>query len=197
MEPKFSMRMFSILALLIVISACGNANNTKDSLPKPQTVVQSELELIRLDKNKLVLDADVIIRGTVKSQETKLDADGFPATDTTISVDEVFKGSPGGEVIVRTKGGEAGGIIYKPELDSIPQFKEGEEVVVFLTNKTGDRPDRDQFGYFVLGQIQGKFQVTEDQMLVGARNDEYGFELIKLHEQIEEITRNCYLASAK
>lgn len=172
-----------ITVIIMIISACST-----DKKP----VVETELTVVKYDKNQLVHDADVIMRGTVTSIVVQKDYDGFPATDTTILVNEVYKGNPGKEVEVRVKGGETEDMIYVPEKDKIPDFKEGEEVIVFLTNNKGNRPDKDEFGYYVVGQIQGKFEVKEsnnNKSLINPHNSRFGFDFNDFKEQIDTISK--------
>ncbi|REK74598.1 hypothetical protein [Paenibacillus paeoniae] len=175
-----------LMFIMIFISACSNHNS--DAVQSYKTVIHSDLLLVNYNKNDLVRDADVIIRGIVKTQVVKKDFDHFPVTDTTIVVKKVYKGTPEQEVIVRTKGGQLEDTLHVPQNDAIPQFKKQDDVIVFLTNQTGDRPDKDQLGYYVVGQIQGKFDVVKNKHLEGVKVEEYGFRLKELQDQIKVIT---------
>ena len=151
-------------------------------------IIYSDAILVDYDKNQLVNDADVIISGEVISSEVELDFEGLPATDYKIKVNSIFKGNPGEVVEVRTSGGETDDIKFIPD-DKEALFEIGEEVVVFLTNEKGDREDKDNFGYYVLGQHQGKFKNYNGIL----KNGEYEFnysnlqsELMNINEQNEK-----------
>jgi len=74
-------------------------------------------------------------------------------TETTITVDEVFKGQPGGTVRVVQLGGTVDNI--RVTAHGALQWKQGEEIVLFLEETpTGT--------YQVSGFSLGKFQVVRD-----------------------------------
>ncbi|MFB4326360.1 hypothetical protein RB298_28945, partial [Priestia sp. BR_2] len=97
---------------------------------------------------QLVNEADVVISGTVISQEVQSDFEGFPVTDTIVKVNNVYKGDPGQTVEIRVNGGETAEMIYILDEEAAPAFHVGEEVLVFLTGNKGLRPDKNDFGYF-------------------------------------------------
>lgn len=147
-----------------------------------KTTVTSETTIISLDKNQLVNEATIIIEGKVISSEIKNDYKGFPATDYKIKVDKVFKGEPVPEVVVRTAGGENSEMIYIPD-DGMVSFEIGEKVILFLTNDKGNRPDKDDFGYFVVGQFQGKFKEENGKL----KNDKFVFDASTFKEELKKI----------
>ncbi|MEK3685101.1 matrixin family metalloprotease [Paenibacillus sp. FSL R10-2736] len=132
-------------------------DESSDSTNKGKIIIHSEPEVIQYDKNQLVNEADVIVSGKVISQEVVKDFEGFPVTDTLIRVQTVFKGEPGETVEIRVNGGETDDILYTLDESAAPTFKVGEEAVVFLSSNKGLRPDKDDFGYYLVGQAQGKF----------------------------------------
>ncbi len=162
------MNKFMATILLIMVfsflSACGTNNNEK-------IIVESDIEVVYFDKNQLVNHADAIIEGQVISQEVQKDFRGFPVTDTLIRVTKILKGNPDKEVEIRVEGGETDDMIYEPEENLLPTFEIGEIVTVFLTSNKGNRPDKDDFGYYVVGQAQGKF-VESNGML---KNQDHEF----------------------
>lgn len=121
-----------------------------------KTEVHSEADVLSYDKAQLVKDATLIVAGEVVGFETQDDANGFPATDYLIKVDRAYKGDAPETVEVRTVGGENERMRYFPNEDQVT-FQQGEQVVVFLTDQKGDGRDRLDFGYYVVGQAQGKF----------------------------------------
>ncbi|OPG97222.1 hypothetical protein B2I21_15180 [Chryseobacterium mucoviscidosis] len=68
-------------------------NESFDSNNNGKVIIHSDAEVVQYDKNQLVNEADVIVSGTVVSQEVKKDFEGFPVTDTTIRVQIVYKGN--------------------------------------------------------------------------------------------------------
>lgn len=163
---------------LIGYSSAGSINAEKEKI-----VSTSEALLVSYDKHQLVNDATAIVKGTIVSKEVKEDFEGFPATDFTLKIETVFKGAPDQEVIIRTRGGETATKIYTPELEHIATFRVGEQALVFLTDGKGDRPDRDQFGYFVVGQFQGKFTEKGGKWV----NEKYNFDVKQFEQEIKEI----------
>ncbi|REK74825.1 hypothetical protein [Paenibacillus paeoniae] len=182
-----------IILIMLIAVACGIDKN-KNVIDKnknviDKNVVSTDVSILKRDKHSLVEIADVIIRGTVTSQEVQTDYMGFPATDTFIQVTQVYKGKPEVQVEVRTIGGETNDTILSIDSHSIPSFKMGEDVIVFLTSQKGTRPDRDDFGYYVVGQAQGKFSINNNKSIESESNNEYGFKLNKINKQIKEIMK--------
>lgn len=182
--------------LLLFLSACTNSNNEASlsnenttNLPTAvKTVVYSEVQFIHLDKNQLVNEADAIIKGRVFSQEVQKNFEGFPVTDTTIQVQTVFKGEAGETVEVRVDGGETDDMILVLDEDYIPKFEMDEEVIVFLSSDRGDRPDKNDFGYYVLGQSQGNFSLKNTLQHESIENDAktLEFDLNNFQEEINQ-----------
>ncbi|MNC14399.1 hypothetical protein D3C75_621760 [compost metagenome] len=155
--------------------------------PKSQRVVLSSGQLVQFDNNQLVNEADVIVKGTVLSQKVQKDFEGFPVTDTTIQVQTTYKGEPGETVNVRVNGGEMEDIILIPEEEEAPSFNIGEEVIVFLSANKGSRPDKNDFGYYVVGQSQGKFSL--DHSLQSFHRNSNESQVFNFNDFQEEINR--------
>ncbi|MBY0011624.1 hypothetical protein [Paenibacillus typhae] len=182
--------------LLLLLSACTNSNTeaslsneTTTNLPTTvKTVVYSEVQFIHLDKNQLVNEADAIVKGRVLSQEVQKNFEGFPVTDTTIQVQTVFKGEPGENVEVRVDGGETEDMILVLDEDYIPKFEIDEEVIVFLSADKGDRPDKNDFGYYVVGQSQGNFSLKDNLQNDSIENNAktLKFDLNNFEEEINQ-----------
>jgi len=68
--------------------------------------------------------------------------------------------APGATITVRQLGGSVGG--FHAQVDDVPQFHAGEEVVLFLWRRAGQP-------YRVLGWTQGTFRVTRDARTGAAR----------------------------
>jgi hypothetical protein len=144
--------------------------------------VHSEADVLSYDKAQLVQDATLIVSREVVGFEVQDDADGFPATDYLIKVDHAYKGDAPETVEVRTAGGENERMRYFPNQDQVT-FHQGEQVVVFLTDQKGDRKDRFDFGYFVVGQAQGKF-VEENGKL---RNAKLTFDSLTFEKELHSL----------
>lgn len=194
--------MFFIFSFFVlIISACSNTHTTTELDSKHEqskttsdrtskTIVHSQNLMATFKKNELVNESDVIISGTAISQEVQKDFRGFPATDTLIQVQKVYKGKPGDTVEVRTNGGETDDMIYVVNEDNPLTFDIGEEVVVFLSNNKGSIPDKDDFGYFIVGQNQGKFSI--DNQLNGTIENSsktYKFSLNNLQSEIDKLEK--------
>jgi hypothetical protein len=110
--------------------------------------------LKRLDLNALVQRAEVVVRGEVKEVTTLLER-GKVFTTVVVKVDKVLKGQPGEAVTLRLIGGRHGDLVTL--VHGQPQFKQGEQVVLFLERSRPERP------FMVVGMAQGKFTVTTDK----------------------------------
>ncbi|MBS3908847.1 MAG: hypothetical protein KGZ93_04390 [Actinobacteria bacterium] len=148
-----------------------------------KTVVSADASFAYHDKNELVNLATVIVSGEVVSSEVQDDLRGFPATDYIVKVDKVFRGNPGAEVEVRTEGGENAKMIYDPG-EGYVTFQIGEQVVLFLTDDKGDRTDKDDFGYYVLG-VQGKFKEENGKLT----NRDYTFDAATFAQELDQIEK--------
>ncbi len=148
-------------------------------------IIQAEAIIVPVDKNQLVNHATAIVSGEVVSSEVQNDFQGFPVTDYTIKVDKVFKGNPAAEVEVRTSGGENAEIKYIPD-EEMATFQLGEKVVLFLTDDKGTRPDKNDFGYFVVGQFQGKFKDENGKL----KNIKFTFDVATFAREINQIKEN-------
>ena len=109
------------------------------------------------DVETLTQESDAVVRGTVQSVESSWVGPGSQKSIVTrvkIQVSEKLKGDPGSvaEVV------QPGGIIPESDIGQIvhgmPEFKTGEEVVVFLKKHS---PSAATFG--VSGLAQGKYTV--------------------------------------
>lgn len=182
---------------LIFITACSpnmndkltGANTNVESTAKTKTVVQCDCELVKFDKNQLVHEADVIVYGTVVAQEVQKDFRELPATDTILKVHSVYKGKSDDTVEIRVRGGEIDDMIYTIDEYMTPIFKIGEEAVVFLTSNKGSTPDTEDFGYYVVGQSQGKFntEAADPQGLIYNQIGTHSFDFGNIQKEIDEI----------
>lgn len=145
-------------------------------------IIKSDVTLATYDVNQLVNDSTLIISGKVVSSEVQNDFQGFPVTDYKIKVNNVFKGNVDNEVEVRTSGGENKNVKFIPD-EEMASFKLGEEVTLFLTDEKGDRPDKNDFGYFVVGQSQGKL-IEENGKL---KNKKFEFNSSNFEKELREI----------
>lgn len=183
--------------ILIFITACSpnlndkltDTNTNVESTVKTKTIVQSDIDLVKFDKIQLVHEADVIVYGTVIAQKVQKDFEGVPATDSTLKVHSVYKGEPDDTVEIRVRGGETDDMIYTLDENMTPIFNIGEEVVVFLTSNKGSRPDKEDFGYYVVGQSQGKFntEAADSQGLIYNQIGTHSFDFNNIQQEIDEI----------
>ncbi|MCZ7687116.1 MAG: hypothetical protein M5U28_53580 [Sandaracinaceae bacterium] len=121
--------------------------------------------MVEVPLEELVQTADVIVHGTVVSSRARVEVrDGAlePQTVTTLRVHEWIAG-PGGETVeLRELGGtwQGGGVRY----DGTPEYRPGEEVVVFLERRPEAPHD-----LRTLAMVQGKFLVRHGVPGVPAR----------------------------
>lgn len=187
-------------ALLGVLAACGDQTSnrtesltatmetTKESSEKE--IAQASSWMTKMEKNQLVRDSDVIIHGTVLSQETENDFTQLPATDTFVQVVTVYKGDPGNVVEVRTAGGETDDKILIVDEKVTPMFTIGEEVVLFLSANKGPRLDKEDFDYGVMGLSDGKFTVKPDpDGIIASQWGSHRFNFNDLQHEIDELER--------
>jgi len=153
---KFVLFVLLMFLALFLLTACKQKQNE---------VIVSSIEIVPLSKNQLVNTADAIIEGVVVSQEVQNDFRGLPATDTTIEVTKVYKGNPGQQMEVRVDGGETDDKIYTSDETMLPKFTKKESVVLFVTANKGQRPDQNDFDYYVVGQFQGKFEIKDGKII--------------------------------
>ena len=115
---------------------------------------------VKMEFGDIVKSADIILSGKVVNIENRiLEKDGIkvPYTFVTISVDDAIKGKLSGNIyMLKLAGG------YIPEenityhVGGMPEFKEGQEVFLFLRdNKTLYSP--------VVGFHQGRFNLIVDE----------------------------------
>ena len=111
--------------------------------------------MVEVPLEDLIQQADVIVHGTVVSTAVRLEMrEGAlePQTITTIRVREWIAGGGGEEVELRELGGvwQGGGVRF----DGTPEYRAGEEVVVFLERRRDEARD-----LRTLAMVQGKFEV--------------------------------------
>ena len=126
--------------------------------------VTSASQFRRFDRDAQVAGSDVILVGRVASAAARWSDDrSVILTDTTVAVDDVWKGSvDGNRIVVQTLGGSVEGIELK--VDGSPTLGVGERVVLFLSQR-GDvfvpwgmkygklAVEGDGDGAFVLGSL--------------------------------------------
>ena len=106
---------------------------------------------IRMNLERLIQDAGIIIRGTVTAVESRPDKQtGYRATFVTLRVDENFYGAPDNEVTFKVYAGRSG----KVRLADMPRFAPGEEVYSMWY-----KPSAAGFSSPV-GMGQGKFSMS-------------------------------------
>jgi len=101
---------------------------------------------------KMSRSAAVVVRAKCTGQSTGWDG-GEIWTFTTFEVQEVWKGASPAQVVVRLLGGRTPE--FTSTISGVPQFRTGEEVVLFLEPTTrGD--------FSITSWMQGTFRVVRD-----------------------------------
>jgi len=122
---------------------------------------------------ELAKKSDAIVMAKVEDQSSRQDASNKEIyTYITVSVLESVKGAKGEKSItIRQLGGSVGNLISA--VPGMPSFKNGEEVVLFLSAK-------DRAGYpWVMGLQQGKYSiVTDESGLKHVRNELDGLQML-------------------
>lgn len=120
---------------------------------------------------ELTRKSDSIVQGRVESITSSWDAARKEIyTYYTLNVAVGIKGQRAGIVTIRQLGGTVGNVASI--VPGMPNFKHGEEVVVFLTQN-------DAAGYpWVMGLQQGKYSVVEQNGVKLVRNELAGTELL-------------------
>jgi hypothetical protein len=104
----------------------------------------------KLSFDRLIRDADVIVRGRVEKLKSQQAAGGAITTVVTVAVEKQFKGSQVSLINIEQPGGSMGDIAQG--VPGSPEFSSDEEVLLFLKRK--------RRGTFeVVGGKQGKFTV--------------------------------------
>lgn len=88
--------------------------------------------LVKMSPEEMVKASDYIFVGTVEASESFYLKENVIVTDVTIRTDDNMKGhlNKGGQIVLRQPGGRVGAIMRY--VTDLPQFREGEEVVVFM-----------------------------------------------------------------
>ena len=131
------MRRFALVTLLVILSAVVNA-----------TVI------LPIEFRELVTTSPVIVHGRVTDVRSAfIDGRRTVQTFVTVAAGEYLKGNLGEHVTFMVPGGEIGR--YKTVFVGAPEFRTGEEVVLFLNTARGGVP-------FIVGLNQGAYRVVAD-----------------------------------
>lgn len=129
----------AVIGMLYAVAVVPPAQATQIIYRTPQEMGQ---------QSSLVIQGKVVgVRSFWNEKRTKV------FTETTVQIDEAFKGANVGTVRVLQLGGTVGGI--KVTVAGALHWKPGEEVLLFLEEATAD-------AYHVSGFSQGKFNVERD-----------------------------------
>jgi hypothetical protein len=135
-----SSRRFVLQILIVFVSFCLTA----------PTVVQGTT-LQKLSFDRLIAEADLIVRGRVDGLKSRQVPDRRSMiTMVVISIEKQFKGPKVSSVTIEQPGGSMGDIAQG--VPGLPQFSEGEDVVLFLKRQGGGT-------FQIVGGRQGKFIV--------------------------------------
>lgn len=140
----------------------------------------SATTVVRLSLKDLAKKSDAIVLARVDDQVSRYEQNKEIYTYYTLHVLEPVKGAKGEQTItIRQLGGIVDNIASV--VPGMPRFKNGEEVVVFLTQK-------DATGYpWVMGLEQGKYTVIQDEKgQKRVRNELSGAQFLSLNGKTAE-----------
>lgn len=152
--------------IISVQGVIGIANQRAGSIIAKKHI-KVERIMVYVDEDELIRRSELIIKGVVNRVEEsrwsnehqdKANPDrNVLQTDIAIKVLKVLKGTPydGNEVVVRIDKGETDNTVVESE--GYPDFKEGEEVILFLSIDDSDIAEKDKNYYVLTGMRQGKF----------------------------------------
>ena len=117
------------------------------------TIVHATV-ILPIEFRELVLTAPVIVHGQVVDVRAEW-VDGRRSVETfvTVAVSEYLKGDLGERMTFRVPGGQLGR--YRTVFVGAPEFREGDEVVLFLKHSGPSFP-------YIIGLSQGAFRVVPD-----------------------------------
>jgi hypothetical protein len=105
--------------------------------------------LQKLSFDRLIEEADLIIKGRVEELKTRQVSDRRSMTTiVTVSIERQFKGPKMSLVSIEQPGGSAGDIVQS--VSGLPEFSSGEDVILFLKRQRGG-------AFNIVGGKQGKF----------------------------------------
>jgi len=103
----------------------------------------------KLSFDRLIDEADVIVKGRVEEVKTRPASDRrFVTTVVTVSVVSQFKGAEVSSITIDQPGGSMGDVVQG--VPGLPEFSAGEDVIVFLKRQRSG-------AYSIVGGKQGKF----------------------------------------
>lgn len=137
------MKSVVVVCLLITGTILGLATRTEAT------------RILPMDAQKLGQTATTVVQGRVSSIHSSWNASHTKVfTETTIAVDETFKGDPGSEVTLVQLGGDVDGI--RVTVHGALHWTQGEEVLLFLEPYPNGK-------YQVTGFSQGKYHIERDE----------------------------------
>lgn len=205
------MKKIYILLLVLCVSiviAYTSAGNTEENSTINSSCLDNELinngqdiKLIEMSglipeftMRDLVCDSEVIIKGSVnvnlnskwsnKDNVRGKNIRNIIQTDVLIDIDKIYKGNPYNDrqIAVRLDKGQIGNTVFKSE--GFPDFKEDEEVILFLSIDDSDVANPNENYYVLTGMEQGKFTKSEIDNTYTSREKE--IKLDKLDSIINE-----------
>jgi hypothetical protein len=131
-------RRFLARIVIFLVSACLAASGFVQA-----TTLQ------KLSFDRLIGEADLIIKGRVEELKTRQVSDRRSMiTIVTASIERQFKGPQVSSLTIEQPGGSVGDIAQG--VPGLPEFSSGEEVIVFLKRQRGG-------AFNIVGGKQGKF----------------------------------------
>lgn len=163
-SPSFTLRALAVFAAMALFATFGKAHAST----------------VPLTLEQLVAVADEVVTVRVAGSEAKI-SQGRITTTTKMEVLETFKGEMKGSEEITYLGGRWRSLVM--DVPNVPQFRKGEEAVLFLSRPIDRMPDemKAQYNldsplvqsYQVVGGYQGKFLLVDNEGLpnVSERKD--------------------------
>lgn len=107
---------------------------------------------LKFDLERLTFSSDRIVVGEVVEMES-FRQDGRILTDTTVRIEETWKGESTETLTIRQPGGRVGDVATR--VQGLANFQMGERSLLFLSD-----PGVDDHPWVISGLAQGKFRVT-------------------------------------
>ncbi|WP_223068304.1 hypothetical protein [Paenibacillus caui] len=163
-----------------------------------QETAYTEGAIAEKNQRTLINDSSVIVKGTVReilpskwsnpNFEKGKDVRNIIQTDILVNVENVYKNKPYDDkvITVRIDGGTIGNKTLVSE--GFPDFVEGEEVVLFLSEDDGDLANPNENYYVLTGMYQGKFSLKESKSTDKIfSNTKDSYKLSTIHQEINSV----------
>ena len=189
-----------ICIVVVFMSACNIQENNQinrnclefESIDNNQDINLIEVSglMPEFTMTDLVCKSNIIIKGTVNinldskwSNKNNVRGKGIRniiQTDVLIDIDKIYKGNPYNDrqIAVRLDKGQIGNTVFNSE--GFSDFKEDEEVILFLSIDDSDVANPDESYYVLTGMEQGKFTKSEINNIYTSREEEIKLDRLDL-----------------